>query len=109
MPIGDRYIGEGDSVLPMYPMQAKVKPKKGATTSSISQHQPHSSKAHKLSKLVTESRGEEEGEGASMQSLNGKVDVPDPNDPSGFVRGRVAEEIVGATELEGQILFLIKW
>ena len=38
-----------------------------------------------------------------------KVEVPDPREPSGFERGYTPMEILGATEMEGQILFLIQW
>ena len=38
-----------------------------------------------------------------------KTEGPDPGEPSGFQRGLQAEQILGATELDGQILFLIKW
>jgi len=48
---------------------------------------------------------------------NSKVAVPDLSDlsdpdlsePSGFQRGLAAEEILGATEMDGQIIFMIKW
>ncbi len=40
---------------------------------------------------------------------NTNVDGPDPNVPNGFERGLEAEDILGATEMDGQILFLIKW
>ena len=43
------------------------------------------------------------------ENQSNKVDVPEPSEPSGFRRGLVAEEILGATEMDGQILFLIKW
>ena len=43
------------------------------------------------------------------ENQNSKVDVPDLSEPSGFQRGLAAEEILGATEMDGQILFLIKW
>ena len=38
-----------------------------------------------------------------------KAEGPSPGEPSGFQRGLQAEQILGATELDGQILFLIKW
>ena len=38
-----------------------------------------------------------------------KVDMPDPSEPSGFQKGLDPEEILGATEMMGRILFLIKW
>ena len=38
-----------------------------------------------------------------------KVEVPDPREPSGFERGFTPLEILGATEMDGQILFLIQW
>lgn len=42
--------------------------------------------------------------------LSNKVDVPDrDSEPSGFQRGLKAEDILGATEVNGQILFLVKW
>ena len=46
------------------------------------------------------------------QDMNGeesKVDIPDPNSPSGFKKGYEADQILGATEMNKQILFLIKW
>ena len=38
-----------------------------------------------------------------------QVDIPSPSPPSGFQRGLEPECIMGATEMEGQILFLVKW
>lgn len=35
--------------------------------------------------------------------------MPDPAEPSGFEKGLDPEKILGATEMNGQILFLIKW
>ena len=35
--------------------------------------------------------------------------MPDSDTPSGFKKGYETEEIMGATEMNGQILFLIKW
>lgn len=55
-----------------------------------------------------ESRREEVNGGGSG-SDDKKVDVPDPNEPSGFDRGFTPQEIMGATEMEGKILFLMKW
>ena len=55
-----------------------------------------------------ESRREEVNGGGSG-SEDKKVDVPDPNEPSGFDRGFTPQEIMGATEMEGKILFLMKW
>ena len=49
------------------------------------------------------------GGGGSSRGPENKVDVPDPNEPSGFDRGLTPEEILGATEMEGKILFLMKW
>ncbi len=55
---------------------------------------------------------------ASLSSTSGAADeaksqngatTPDPNEPTGFERGLEAEHILGATETDGQILFLIKW
>ena len=54
-------------------------------------------------------REEVNGGGDSSGSDDKKVDVPDPNEPSGFARGLTPEEIMGATEMEGKILFLMKW
>lgn len=48
----------------------------------------------------------------SHPDVNGesnKVDIPDPSAKSGFAKGYEAEEILGATEMNKQILFLIKW
>lgn len=38
-----------------------------------------------------------------------EVGLPDPGEPNGFDRGYKPKEIVGATELNGHILFLIQW
>ena len=51
----------------------------------------------------------EEVNGSGSGSDDKKVDVPDPNEPSGFDRGFTPQEIMGATEMEGKILFLMKW
>ena len=47
--------------------------------------------------------------GSGSGSDDKKVDVPDPNEPSGFDRGFTPQEIMGATEMDGKILFLMKW
>ena len=47
--------------------------------------------------------------GNSSGSDDKRVDIPDPNEPSGFSRGLTPEEILGATEMDGKILFLMKW
>ena len=49
---------------------------------------------------------------ASVGGVNGvgaKTDIVEPVQLSGFARGMKAESILGATEMNGQILFLIKW
>ena len=61
---------------------------------------------------VEEVRSKEvKGHDHAEQNANGEesMEVPDPSDPSGFQQGLVAQEIMGATEMEGHILFLIKW
>lgn len=52
-------------------------------------------------------RDEVNGSGSGLDDK--KVDVPDPNEPSGFDRGLTPQEIMGATEMDGKILFLMKW
>jgi len=37
------------------------------------------------------------------------VKLPNPDTPSGFKKGYEAEEIMGATDMNDQMLFLIKW
>ena len=65
----------------------------------------------KTPKLEAKKEGKEGGaiSDRSRNGESGSVDVPNPNEPSGFKRGLTAEEILGATEMDGQILFLIKW
>ena len=69
---------------------------------SLTQTQPQSSGSE-------EPRREEVNGGESSGADDKKVDVPDPNEPSGFARGLIPEDILGATEMEGKILFLMKW
>lgn len=38
-----------------------------------------------------------------------KVEAPDVREPSGFEKGYTPLELLGATEMDGQILFLIQW
>ena len=44
---------------------------------------------------------------SSSKKNNGFSDIS--NEPIGFERGYEAEEIIGATDLDGQIMFNIKW
>lgn len=76
-------------------------------TLSLTQTQPQSSGSEEPRR--EEPRREEVNGGESSGTDDKKVDVPDPNEPSGFARGLVPEEILGATEMEGRILFLMKW
>ena len=50
---------------------------------------------------------EENGENSEGEIPN--PSLPNPNTPSGFDKNLIAEDILGATEVEGHILFLIKW
>ncbi len=81
------------------------KPKKAATSQPSTSAKPSQQK----------SRGSQPSALSSGDGVNGDVssssrpDVPDPTEMSGFQKGWGAEEILGATEMEGQILFLIKW
>lgn len=64
------------------------------------------------SSLGSSSSSSGSGVGASVGGVNGmgaKADVVEPVQLSGFARGMKAESILGATEMSGQILFLIKW
>lgn len=38
-----------------------------------------------------------------------EVDRPDPEEPNGFDKNLTPTEILGATEVDGHILFLIQW
>ncbi len=38
-----------------------------------------------------------------------EIELPDPDEPNGFDKGLTPKQIVGATELNGHILFLIQW
>ena len=72
-------------------------------------------KLSKKSRSATTSKKADTKDGSAGKdsTINGgevMVDLPGVDDAlSGFKKGYEAEEIVGATEMNDQILFLIKW
>lgn len=68
-------------------------------------------KKSKKARSPTQKKAEPKERPNESASINGErsVEMPDPDAPSGFKKGYEAEEIMGATEMNGQILFLIKW
>lgn len=91
------------------PSQIKVKPKKTPTSSGSKSPKLEPKKEAKS--LTPNSNGEQERGILDSLGANGEqsMEVPDPQKPSGFERGLLAEAIMGATEVDGQILFLVKW
>lgn len=88
----------------------KDKDKKVPKLKKVSAAPPSSSSSSKASSGKAATPQASSGnDGLNGDTNEVRVDVPDPNTPSGFKRGLQAEEIIGATELDGQILFLIKW
>ena len=47
---------------------------------------------------------------AASRDANGgiKVDIPDPDTPSGLTKGNEAEKILGATKINNDIILIIK-
>ena len=48
-------------------------------------------------------------EASSQYMEETKIEIPTPKSPNGFQKGYEAEGIIGSTEINDEILFLIKW
>ncbi len=70
---------------------------------------PISKSSTKPSKAVNGESVKKSPKKLSKVNPTEEIELPDPDDPNGFDRGLTPKQIVGATELNGHILFLIQW